>query len=536
MKRDNRGSGGYVSPVETLERRVLASRVPWMPAILDAEAHSGATLAQDQFPLAGGSRAASGTASPAASPARGRTTATAKVAFDPATLLKMVKPLKHPLGGSAPMVLWTWPAPPPNILAAQQNGTLLSYIEGLAARGIVPEVPVGPGYAPISIALAQTLEAANMPVYLVFPRYDVIEGTVYQNATIFGNYTDPASGQTYQYPCLPLADPSLGAQWVHDQLLPLQQAGIHVSGVMFDDESFLQPWAGGLFNSQRDSACAAYYPAGTFDTFQSFTEYIYNLRSTLEGQVLGDPVHQMFPGAVATDFGSFQSSSAVPFIDLRHNVYPPRQLDDTDAQVLALYNQSVLLGYESPPAKANVKWADRVYFSIWMRSVSSAASNRGDKQLFSFVSSDVPGFDNPANLQFMMSRAAYKEALRHLWLRGVNSMWLFAGGDGGPTQAMAAFRMMDDSRAVYDGLLAYRNFLTQGTPMNVSVPDASGTQPIWSGLKLGDQALVRTYSPSGKPGRVTVDAFPGVTVTLPATAAGAGYIITSTGHVRRVKM
>jgi hypothetical protein len=96
--------------------------------------------------------------------------------------------------------------------------------------------------------------------------------------------------------------------------------------------------------------------------------------------------------------------------------------------------------------------------------------------------------------------------------------------------------MMDDSRAAYDGLLAYPNFLAHGTPMNVTPPDATGTQPIWSGLKLGDQALVRTYSPSGKAGHVTIDAFPGVTVKLPAPPAGAGFLITSTGHVRRVKM
>lgn len=534
MKRDNGGSQRHGLPVESLEQRVLASQAPWSPAMLDAEAHSGATVAQDAAPSPEGRGMAAAATHPV-SASTGRTAPPSKAGFDYPTFIKMVKPLKHGLGANAPIVLWGWPPPAGNIQADQINGTLRTYIDGLAARGIDPQLPVGPNYfVGNTVALAQTLEAANLPVYLVFPRYDMISGTAYQNTTVFGTYTDP-SGKVYQYPCLPLADGSIGAQWVHDQLLPLQQAGIHVTGVLFDDESYPSASGIGLYESQEDPACASYYPAGALDTFQTFWKYTFDLRSTLEGQIMGDPVHQLFPGAVVGDFGSYQSSAAVPFMDIRNNNYPPRQLD-IDAQVDALYNQSILLPQDKAPAKPTAKWADSMYFSEWVRSISSAASNRGSTQLYTFVSSDIPGTINPPNLQFMESRGAYKEALRHLWLRGVNSLWLFAGGDSSPSQAVAAFHMMDDSRAVYDGLLAYRNFLTQGTPMNVTMPDASGTQPIWSGLKLGDQALVRTYSPSGKAGRVTVDAFPGVTVTLPATAAGAGFLISSNGHIRRVKM
>jgi hypothetical protein len=198
--------------------------------------------------------------------------------------------------------------------------------------------------------------------------------------------------------------------------------------------------------------------------------------------------------------------------------------------VPALYNQAIPLQPPTPPKKATQKWADDLFFTRWLQTLSTAAVNRGDNQIFTFVSSDIVGTWNSGNLKSLMSRAAYREALRHLWLRGTNSMWLFAGGEA------SAFQMMDDSRAAYDGLLAYRNFLSQGTPMNVTPPDPSGTQPIWSGLKLGDQALVRTYSPSGKAGRVTIEPFAGVTVKLPAPAAGAGFLITSTGHVHRVKM
>lgn len=521
MKRNDRRSK-RVSVVEALEGRVLASVGPVPVAMLVAEAHAGAI----EVPQGPSSRAPV-----AAGAARARTTATTLTGDFP-TLEKMVKPLRHALGGSNPMILWGAPFPGGDILVDQQNGTLRTYIDQLAARGIVPEIPVGPGYyAPYAIAYAQVLNAANLPVYLVFPKLDVLSSTAYQNATVYGTYTDP-SGTVYKYPCLPLADGSIGAAWTAQQLAPLQQAGVHVSGVFFDDEGPPDPWPTGMYESQKnDPTVASYYPAGALDSFGSFFQYTYQLRSTLESQIMADPVHQMFPGAVVGDFNAYQSSAAIPYTDITGTQFPPRDLGTTDAMMPGLYSQYVTLQKDAPPTKPNQRWADAQLFSHWMTTASTALSNRGNKQFIPYVSSDVPGFWNAANVNFMMSRAAYREVLRQLWLRGANGMFLF----NGTATAAASFQMMDDSRAVYDGLLAYRNFLTQGTAMNVA-PPTSSAQPIWSGLRLNNQALVRTYSPDGKAARVTIEAFTGVKVTLPAPAAGASFLISSTGKVRRVKM
>ena len=523
MKREIRRSKRDGSVVEALEGRVLASVAPLSAPLLEAEAHVGAI---DVQPTSAFGRAPATTGS-----ARGRAAATTPP--DPMTTLeKMVKPLRNPLDGNNPMILWGAPLPSGDILVDQQNGTLRAYIDQLAARGIVPEIPVGPGYyAPYAIAFAQVLNAANLPVYLVFPKLDVLSSNAYQNATVFGTYTDP-SGTVYKYPCLPLADGSIGAAWTEGQLAPLQAAGVHVSGVFFDDEGPPNPWAPGIYESQKnDPTVASYYPAGALDTFESFFQYTYQLRSTLESQIMADPVHQMFPGAVVGDFNSYQSSAAVPYTDITGTQFPPRDLGTADAIMPGLYSQYVMLQKASPPAKPNQRWADAALFSDWMTTASTALSNRGDKQFIPYVSSDVPGLWNAANVKFMMSRPAYREVLRHLWLRGANGMFLF----NGTATLTASLQMMDDSRAVYNGLLAYRNFLSQGTPMNVT-PPASSAAPIWSGLRLGNQALVRTYSPSGKGAKVTIEAFTGVKVTLPAPAAGASFLITSTGKVRRVRM
>ena len=525
MKRETRRSHRSGSVVEALEGRVLASAAPGpvAPAFLDAMAHAGATG------VGGTSTARGALAAPGAK--RGRSAATT-LKLDVPTLDKMVKPLHNPLGQNAPFILWGAPSPAGDVLVDQQNGTLQAYIDQLGARGMVPSIPVGPGYyPPYEIAYGQALEAANLPVYVVVPKLDVLSSNAYQNATVFGTYTDP-SGTVYKYPCLPLADGSIGAAWTEQQLAPLQQAGIHVNGVFFDDEGPPDPWPTGMYESQKDDpTVASYYPAGALDSFESFFQYTYQLRSTLESQIMADPVHQMFPGAVVGDFNAYQSSAAVAYTDIQGTQFPPRDLGTVDVMMPGLYSQYVMLQKEAPPAKPNQKWADATLFSRWLTTASTALSNRGNKQFIPFVSSDVPGLWNTAGMNFMMSRAAYRETLRHLWLRGANDMFLF-NGTATPT---ASLQMMDDSRAAYNGLLAYRNFLSQGTPMNVT-PPASSAAPIWSGLRLGNQALVRTFSPSGKAAKVTIEAFTGVKVTLPAPAAGAGFLITSTGKVRRVRM
>src|SRR5579859_4338814 len=157
MKRNNRGAGRYVLPIESLEGRVLASQAPWSPAMLDAEAHSGAVVAASEAGLL--------SAAPTTERAsHAGAASTPKVNFDIATLIKMVKPLRHGLGANAPMVLWGWPQP---------TGDLRSYVDALAARGMVPQLPVGPDWnSANTIAFAQALEAANLPVYLVFTKQD----------------------------------------------------------------------------------------------------------------------------------------------------------------------------------------------------------------------------------------------------------------------------------------------------------------------------------------------------------------------------
>ncbi len=54
--------------------------------------------------------------------------------------------------------------------------------------------------------------------------------------------------------------------------------------------------------------------------------------------------------------------------------------------------------------------------------------------------------------------------------------------------------MMEDSRGVYQEMLGDREFLEHGVPMSFDVPAARIPAVVWSGLRLPDRCLIRTFT------------------------------------------
>jgi len=63
-----------------------------------------------------------------------------------------------------------------------------------------------------------------------------------------------------------------------------------------------------------------------------------------------------------------------------------------------------------------------------------------------------------------MTRERYREVLRHLWLRGVAAMQVFNSRHTGFEDM--ALPEVDDAAAVYDQMLAFREFPTGGDVLN----------------------------------------------------------------------
>lgn len=122
----------------------------------------------------------------------------------------------------------------------------------------------------------------------------------------------------------------------------------------------------------------------------------------------------------------------------------------------------------------------------------------------------------------VMSRERYREALRHLWLRGITGMQVFNSAT--PGHAEIAVAEVEDAQSVYDEMLANKPFLANDEPINLEAYDPEN-RVLWSGLRWGDEVLVRVVSFGGWAKTMTFAPWPGSTISLPATALGQTWLL-----------
>jgi hypothetical protein len=452
-----------------------------------------------------------------------------------ASFVRVVKPMRHDLGGRLPLFLWNFPLPRGSALVKmRQDGTLHRAIDQMADRGFVPTVEMGWEWRPEgALAMAKTLREAGRPVYLLIPDPQLIERDAYRDNPVWVAGPDAsAGGRQRRWPCLPLADPRPSAARVRELVQPFKDAGIEVSGVWFDDEALPHPW-NGIYEAQRGSAdCRRRYPPGALADWTAFQRYVYELRMALQGAVMADPVHATFPRALVGNYYEAASSAAVPFVDEGGNVYPPRSLGRLDVLMPSAYANTLHLRRSSAQQRPTQEWADRTYFFLLLRTVSTANANKPrGKVSVPYVSRFVRDNPDPA-IRFGMSQGTYRELIRHLLLRGSDGLYLFnLGYPGSPVTPAESFESVEDARAVYDELLDHREFLEQGRPMTYAVPVIDGLPVFWSGLCLPDRCLVRVVTLGAETQRLVIDPFPGLRVTLNAPPIGATYILRRDGGI-----
>lgn len=453
------------------------------------------------------------------------------IRWDFNSFLQVIKPMQHSLQGHQPMTYWSLPLPTGDYTTMLQNGSLLTDVDEIAARGFAPQLILSATTdMPSTIAFAQAIQQAGLPVNVLIPRNDMLQGTLYQNASVWVSAPDGAAGGAISpWPAFPLGDPSAGAAYVTGLLAPLKSAGVNVNQVAYDDESLPTPW-NGAYEAQENPAIARYYPAGTLTSYWTFEAYVLNLRTQYEQQIMVNPVHALWPGAYVGNFDESDSSTANPWYTSNGTVMPPRSLGNGTISFPGAYAGSFeLANYTQTFTQQN---ADHYYLRYLLRTVTSSIQNRqpGTLDIPYLSQSDQTQSTLPVSEQLGMSTPAFQELLRQTWLRGANAQMIFTYTNS----AQQALPQVEAARSVFDELLGYGAFLTSGTPMTLGLPDLNSSGPIWSGLKLGNQCLIRTYTDGGLVGSVTVNAFPGVTVTLPAPTTGATFIVNSNGTFTRV--
>jgi hypothetical protein len=437
------------------------------------------------------------------------------VRWDMESFAKVVRPMRHSMKGRMPLMLYSFPMPRGDVLARlRADGSLGRWIDLMARRGFVPTVEMGWQWTlPGALAIAEAVQDARQPVYLLIPRVDLLEGTAYQNCQVWATGPDASrAGQIRQWPCLPLSQPEVTAHWLRQQLQPFRDCGIRVAAVWFDDRSLPYP-SKGCYEAQRSSnACRREYPPGVLDSFDSFRGWTERFRAELlsRGTL---PVKETFPWALVGQHGDVISGTDVGY--------------SLDAQMPSACANTADL----PTAfRDKLLWqpdVDRFYFRKLLESVSSANAKKAPgKFSIPYLSRWLPDNQDSHYRHFAMSRDVYRELNRHLWLRGCDSLYLFnLGSPGTPVPAAFSLESVEDARAVYDELLAHREFLDRGRPLNFAVPEALDREALWSALELDGRVLVRAVS-LGRPNqRVEVRRPKRPAIALDAPKEGATWLI-----------
>ncbi|HEY3396823.1 MAG TPA: hypothetical protein VGM19_04105 [Armatimonadota bacterium] len=459
------------------------------------------------------------------------------------SLAQVVQPLTHPLGGRLPLFLWNFPLPRDDTLVAMRaDGRLRRDIETLTARGFLPTVEIGWDGTPAgALAMAQTLQEAGQPVFVIFANLPGGSRALYPSGGLRSLAPDAnRAGKLRWWPCLPQADPTAAAAGVRGLLERFRDAGIKVAGVWFDYEGLPYPWAGVYEAQQRSAACRALYPAGVLEDDQRFIEYVYRLRSEALSRAMVDPVRQVFPGALVGNYDEWASSRATPYLANGGESLPPRDLGRFSAAMPRAYASPWYLHQFFPEAAAvTAEQADPIYFRLLLNTISSANANRQAGQLcVPFLARHDP-FDplqsGAARFGPGLSHRRYRELIWHLLLRGTDGFYLYPLGFPNSGVSMEdGFQTLEDTRAVYDQVLAQRRFLDEGRPMTEATAPPPQRGVIWSGLQRRHECLVRAFTLDNQAGEVTLSPWPRVTVTLAAPPEGATYLVRQDGRVVRV--
>jgi hypothetical protein len=446
-------------------------------------------------------------------------------AWDMESFVRIVGPMQHSISGRMPIMVWNLPLPlDDELVPMQRDGRLGRYIAQLAERGIVPTVNLGWQWSITgALTMARALQEGGRPVNILFPEPHLLEAHIYKSSTVgIVAPTALSGGLVRRWPCFPEADAREAAELLRQQLQPFKDAGIDVHGVWLDDEGLPHPWNGAYFAQRLAEECRSRYPADVLASFGVFAEWTREFRASVFTEVVR-PSRELFPRARFGNYGDTTSGTASRF--------------SLDALMPALYANTRDLPAAFPGGAPSQAAVDGFYAGRLLRIFSESNSRKSPGKLsIPYVSRFVP--DNASSqYRLGMSQRAYRELLRHVWLRGADALFLF--NHGFPTKPQivtheASFASVEDARAVYDELLAHRLFLERGTPASFAVPKDLSRDALWSGLRVGEVCLVRATPPAGAAATVRVAAFDGAGVDLDVPAEGAYYLLSRDGKAQRL--
>lgn len=476
-------------------------------------------------------------AEPPAAPSTGPSTATSleDVAYTLPNILRKVPKLKHDATGRLPLV---------SIEIFKMSKDDQSFSEGkplppemireLKARGFTQYIIPDEKY----IAYAQALQKEGAGVVMVQGLAfngppDEVPNSMHILPEGYKGLERP--GQQPKFPCPMVLDGWVKKQGEYRALFrKYKEAGVKVDGVWLDWE--IEPYAG---DAQRDEAkhcsrCREQFPKGVLEDKERYRAFIDRWRVQIFSAYIVAPIFESYPGIPVNNWEEIISTIDLPtpsWSGSRMNAH--YDIGMYSATNPVAYGNTIWKKYNW---KGEWNWPldvahmDRVYTQVMLGQFSRDAANimRVAPETRSIPWVDRYCADDRDPSIPILSRTRYREILRHLWLRGADTMQVFNPQWFPDDVAKTAIvtEELEDVVMVYDEMLAYRKFLDDGQVMNTEIIQATDDGGFWSGLRLGDQAIVRTFTQGASTVKVKIRPFEKAEeIELDCPPAGATFFL-----------
>ncbi|MEO5372045.1 MAG: hypothetical protein H7833_18405 [Magnetococcus sp. DMHC-1] len=401
-----------------------------------------------------------------------------------------IPPLTHPRGDRLPMILWESGGHEPLPEEA---------VRMLLERGVTRTIRLNTRQIPAARALQQ----AGSPVIVLEAR-----GGIWPY--------EATEGQKDRFSPGDLSGWARAAKEFRTTLEAFRQAGVKIDGFWLDFEG--QPSMAAYDMVKNTPEFRRLLPPDAWATREAFLRFRRQFWVQLMSAYVAAPLREYYPQASITNWVITLSSPERPVLDWYDQPHPPLgpTLFTATTPVAYAIDTAFLSGWrkDNPWDQEHV---DRLFMNVLLRQVSDNGWNVQRQapylQVIPWVARWVP--DHPKQKIPVMSREAYREALRHLWLRGVDAMQVFNPVHAG-FRDMAIAEVVDATR-IYDEMLAHKEFLDRGEVLNYVYPGPQESGLIWSGLRLGERAVVRLYDHGGAAGPHSLELWPGQQVTLPVS-------------------
>ncbi len=417
-------------------------------------------------------------------------------------LLKKIPPITYDIKGRLPIITWE-----PFMQTASDNSYSKALpmpeemYKELSARGLAQAIPMRAEYIPI----ARVVQKSGMPVIFMEGNGGDIPGSLAPDSLHKLPKDFKYQGTLHPCPML-LTGWHLQAMKTRTILQQYKDAGINVTAAWLDWEN--EPWwtKDEWEQSRNCDRCKQLFPAGILNDLPTYRDYIIRFRQQLYSTYLAAPIREAYPKCIITNWAVVHSSPEILTLHYWGRFRFP-------AMDIGLFNAT------NPVAYGNDIEYSILWDKIWKEPKKTPLNQKNMDQLYTYVMLSQTSEDTanaqrwaPETLSIpwvcrycpdmedekvpILSRTRYREILRHLWLRGADSLQVFNAYR--PKYPELRAEELEDAVTSYNEILKYRKLLDNGKVMNTKVPLVEETGAIWSGLYNDDEAVIRAFSPYSK--------------------------------------